>query len=151
MSLEAEVQTLADAVRNLNTTLGFIATHLGMPGGVQVPAVERTGRGRPAGSTNKPKVVAPSQSAPTATPAAGFDTEGSSANLFDPFADAAAPARTYNVEEVRSALKTLAATRKPEAVAILSSRSLKGVGEIGDEHIAGIVVEIENYGVKVGQ
>jgi hypothetical protein len=116
------------------------------------PAEPKKGPGRPAGSTKK--------EAPANQPSPGASTAATSggtkeADPFgeDPFADAPSQP-TYNLEQIRSALKNLATAEngknKAAAMAVLSKRNYKGVGEIKEGDIAEIVKEITAAGGKIG-
>jgi len=102
------------------------------------PAGEKKGPGRPK------KEVAPT---PTPGPAAA-QPDAPTEDSFD-FGSDEAPARTYTIEEIRNGLKALSQANKPSAIAILSKRGYKGVGEIREADYAGVAAEIEAGGVKV--
>lgn len=174
MSLEERITHLTAAVSSLETTIKVLIERsnftsagvqinnatlppaastapTGTPGTEPAAAAdgEKKSRGRPAGSTNKPKAEAsPQPEAPAAA-----QTE-SAAEEFDPFADAseAAPARTYTIAEITDGLKKLHTSGpagKSATLAILTKLGVKGVAEIKEAKFAEVAGELAKHGVAV--
>jgi hypothetical protein len=102
MSLEDSINKLADAINNLASAYGkqILHTTFSKPVAVEEPASEETKRprGRPPGTTNKPKVEAP--------PPPPVTNDSDEADEFDAPAPEAAP-REYTMDDVRKACLAL--------------------------------------------
>ncbi|MES3001357.1 MAG: hypothetical protein V4787_11760 [Pseudomonadota bacterium] len=152
MSLEAQITELTAAVKGLDMTLRVLIENQKVHG-VERPTITNTsvtgaqttteapaategkkGPGRP----KKEAAPAPQEAPAAAAPADDFD-----------FGVEETASRTYTIEEIRNGLKSLSQGNKPAAIAILSKRGYKGVGEIRETDYAGVAGEIEAAGVKV--
>lgn len=175
MSLEAEIANLTAQVVALREQLAahhvaLMTVVTGQPGRTQAEIAAETAAAAPAGEKKGPgrprKDATAPQQAPAAQAAASKPAEASSGETakpeaaqsssddFDPFGEAPAsePARTYNIAEITASLKALH-TSGPEGKAavlkILTSRNVKGVGELKEDQFAKVAEEIRAAGGKI--
>lgn len=177
MSLEERISQLTSAVEALNISIKVLSEKANFTAaGVQVhsgaavaaspaatsaepaPADEKKPRGRPAGSTNKPKDTGASTGTPAAaTVAATAAPQPEPEAEFDPFGDSepaveAKPARTYTIAEITDGLKKLhtsGAAGKTATIGILAGLGVKGVAEIKEDKYAHVANELAKHGIAI--